>query len=105
MTSLRVGEQICLMQHAERAGQSVLAACAWPSAESANSGVSNTSPPSGSTTFDSSEKSTAPVSGSMLTAWAGTSWTATSMRSEEHTSELQSLMRISYAFLCFKTQI
>src|SRR3546814_2782255 len=23
-------------------------------------------------------------------------------RSEEHTSELQSLMRISYAFLCFK---
>src|SRR3546814_8770035 len=26
------------------------------------------------------------------------------MRSEEHTSELQSLMRISYAVLCLKTQ-
>src|SRR3546814_1737776 len=26
-------------------------------------------------------------------------------RSEEHTSELQSLMRISYAVFCFKTQI
>src|SRR3546814_6018360 len=25
-------------------------------------------------------------------------------RSEEHTSELQSLMRISYAFFCFKTK-
>src|SRR3546814_4250675 len=28
--------------------------------------------------------------------------TATSMRSEEHTSELQSLMRISYAVFCLK---
>src|SRR3546814_10045790 len=27
-----------------------------------------------------------------------------SLRSEEHTSELQSLMRISYAVLCLKTQ-
>src|SRR3546814_7215156 len=26
------------------------------------------------------------------------------LRSEEHTSELQSLMRISYAVLCFKTK-
>src|SRR3546814_9149048 len=26
------------------------------------------------------------------------------MRSDEHTSELQSLMRISYAFFCFKTK-
>src|SRR3546814_7022358 len=30
--------------------------------------------------------------------------TASPARSEEHTSELQSLMRISYALLCFKTK-
>src|SRR3546814_12358676 len=30
------------------------------------------------------------------------SFTATSSRSEEHTSELQSLMRISYAVFCLK---
>src|SRR3546814_9504696 len=30
------------------------------------------------------------------------SWTAGSPRSEEHTSELQSLMRISYAVFCLK---
>src|SRR3546814_7531308 len=29
-------------------------------------------------------------------------WTAPSARSEEHTSELQSLMRISYAVFCLK---
>src|SRR3546814_3556139 len=29
-------------------------------------------------------------------------WTAASTRSEEHTSELQSLMRISYAVFCLK---
>src|SRR3546814_2689278 len=29
---------------------------------------------------------------------------ATRLRSEEHTSELQSLMRISYAVLCLKTK-
>src|SRR3546814_7379484 len=29
-------------------------------------------------------------------------WTATNLRSEEHTSELQSLMRISYAVFCLK---
>src|SRR3546814_946467 len=32
-------------------------------------------------------------------AWHGTDW----QRSEEHTSELQSLMRISYAVFCLKT--
>src|SRR3546814_7977769 len=32
-------------------------------------------------------------------------WTvATALRSEEHTSELQSLMRISYAVFCLKTK-
>src|SRR3546814_3631862 len=44
-------------------------------------------------------------------AWPSTSWPATatttprttpSCRSEEHTSELQSLMRISYAVFCLK---
>src|SRR3546814_9946609 len=34
-----------------------------------------------------------------LTAWSGA---ASSSRSEEHTSELQSLMRISYAVFCLK---
>src|SRR3546814_7959360 len=32
-------------------------------------------------------------------------WTFTSRRSEEHTSELQSLMRISYAVFCLKKKI
>src|SRR3546814_2022187 len=31
-------------------------------------------------------------------------WWATNSRSEEHTSELQSLMRISYAVFCLKTK-
>src|SRR3546814_4419863 len=31
-----------------------------------------------------------------------TAWTQTDDRSEEHTSELQSLMRISYAVFCLK---
>src|SRR3546814_6308618 len=31
-----------------------------------------------------------------------TSWRALASRSEEHTSELQSLMRISYAVFCLK---
>src|SRR3546814_632817 len=34
--------------------------------------------------------------------WAG--WSPSGMRSEEHTSELQSLMRISYAVFCLKKQ-
>src|SRR3546814_4861067 len=33
---------------------------------------------------------------------AGAGWTWTRHRSEEHTSELQSLMRISYAVFCLK---
>src|SRR3546814_3728329 len=32
----------------------------------------------------------------------GQSWKAEELRSEEHTSELQSLMRISYAVFCLK---
>src|SRR3546814_7224928 len=32
----------------------------------------------------------------------GLAWSAQERRSEEHTSELQSLMRISYAVLCLK---
>src|SRR3546814_1812185 len=33
---------------------------------------------------------------------SGPTWTISSKRSEEHTSELQSLMRISYAVFCLK---
>src|SRR3546814_4664539 len=37
--------------------------------------------------------------------WKGGAWRApASFRSEEHTSELQSLMRISYAVFCLKKQ-
>src|SRR3546814_5464893 len=32
-------------------------------------------------------------------------WTVAAIRSEEHTSELQSLMRISYAVFCLKKKI
>src|SRR3546814_8476684 len=35
--------------------------------------------------------------------WAHQHYTQDMIRSEEHTSELQSLMRISYAVLCLKT--
>src|SRR3546814_10070674 len=34
--------------------------------------------------------------------YTGQAWTAFGMRSEEHTSELQSLMRTSYAVFCLK---
>src|SRR3546814_3624753 len=34
--------------------------------------------------------------------WGGSSYTPLPLRSEEHTSELQSLMRISYAVFCLK---
>src|SRR3546814_8227188 len=35
-------------------------------------------------------------------AYAGLEWKTTTSRSDEHTSELQSLMRISYAVFCLK---
>src|SRR3546814_4749456 len=35
-------------------------------------------------------------------SWAGTDGEVIGFRSEEHTSELQSLMRISYAVFCLK---
>src|SRR3546814_7290488 len=38
-------------------------------------------------------------------AWCSSCMTMSSSRSEEHTSELQSLMRISYAVFCLKTKI
>src|SRR3546814_7518800 len=37
-----------------------------------------------------------------FTLWIAMARRKSMMRSEEHTSELQSLMRISYAFLCLK---
>src|SRR3546814_2116506 len=44
---------------------------------------------------------TATAGGATMTATAGT---GTAVRSEEHTSELQSLMRISYAVFCLKNK-
>src|SRR3546814_3860489 len=43
--------------------------------------------------------------GSTLSDWADTGGEAIEWRSEEHTSELQSLMRISYAVFCLKKKI
>src|SRR3546814_3231144 len=43
-----------------------------------------------------------PCSVAMLSGWNWTPWIGSSTRSEEHTSELQSLMRISYAVFCLK---
>src|SRR3546814_6454110 len=45
-------------------------------------------------------KTTAPFAPSWTPSQAG----STANRSEEHTSELQSLMRISYAVFCLKTK-
>src|SRR3546814_10742793 len=38
----------------------------------------------------------------LFAPWLSGPYTSTDMRSEEHTSELQSLMRISYAVFCLK---
>src|SRR3546814_5509259 len=43
-----------------------------------------------------------PSSSSSATVWATSRSKCPSTRSEEHTSELQSLMRISYAVFCLK---
>src|SRR3546814_10671436 len=51
-----------------------------------------------------------PIGGPTSSTWAcsisirpsPTRWARTSTRSEEHTSELQSLMRLSYAVFCLK---
>src|SRR3546814_2386935 len=40
----------------------------------------------------------------LIAAWCGQA-AGTAIRSEEHTSELQSLMRISYAVFCLKKKI
>src|SRR3546814_9036075 len=62
---------------------------------------------------DSPRKMSAPFNASsrvladVLAAWADFHWSIPSgrpWRSEEHTSELQSLMRISYAVFCLKKQ-
>src|SRR3546814_6499347 len=42
------------------------------------------------------------AAGDRLSIMAGSGVRATNLRSEEHTSELQSLMRISYAVFCLK---
>src|SRR3546814_3052689 len=47
------------------------------------------------------------TSAGVLKRWDGTAWIGDGpdKRSEEHTSELQSLMRISYAVFCLKKKI
>src|SRR3546814_3934834 len=67
------------------------------------------SPTSGRPTRKSPTRSPAPStatcsSRATLTSTKGTSIGRRSRRSEEHTSELQSLMRISYAVFCLKTK-
>src|SRR3546814_9048054 len=43
-----------------------------------------------------------PAAGRNAVAWRWPHWRRNGARSEEHTSELQSLMRISYAVFCLK---
>src|SRR3546814_4046297 len=42
------------------------------------------------------------MGGAIAASLLNDGWTTLALRSEEHTSELQSLMRISYAVFCFK---
>src|SRR3546814_4747660 len=63
----------------------------------------------GECTTPAFEKASATSSGSSTGSWSSGTGTAphfsqwiTGIRSEEHTSELQSLMRISYAVFCLK---
>src|SRR3546814_1646346 len=54
------------------------------------------------TTFSAGTKPTPPP---LASGTSGKRLSALSSRSEEHTSELQSLMRISYAVFCLKKKI
>src|SRR3546814_5897119 len=45
-----------------------------------------------------------PIGAVFMWALFAIGWAIVLMRSEEHTSELQSLMRISYAVFCLKTK-
>src|SRR3546814_1402001 len=51
---------------------------------------------------ESQARRTARAAGIMLRAWHGCFFEFRNTRSEEHTSELQSLMRNSYAVFCLK---
>src|SRR3546814_10359554 len=76
--------------------------CCWVS--SGNMRRKNGSLPNGltRTTCRVRTLTTAGVTFSSIGASEGSGWPATVVRSEEHTSELQSLMRISYAVFCLK---
>src|SRR3546814_5262320 len=54
------------------------------------------------TSIDCSRKSAVPGRASRAVSARSKAATASAFRSEEHTSELQSLMRISYAVFCLK---
>src|SRR3546814_1355861 len=62
------------------------------------------SAPPGATTPSFPPSSTASTSNPATWSWS-TAARPTTVRSEEHTSELQSLMRISYAVFCLKKKI
>src|SRR3546814_5345099 len=51
------------------------------------------------------EKSSAPIIGAGIACQPASPPRSPAIRSEEHTSELQSLMRISYAVFCLKKKI
>src|SRR3546814_5368589 len=60
--------------------------------------------PSSGSFFRSDHFNFAKVGVPALYAGGGVDFVDTSQRSDEHTSELQSLMRISYAIFCLKQQ-
>src|SRR3546814_6750323 len=55
--------------------------------------------------LDAGETEQLDITTSIDTAWQGMELGSPRLRSEEHTSELQSLMRISYAVFCLKNKI
>src|SRR3546814_1515405 len=65
----------------------------------------NRPPPPGTISYRSAPSAPRPAPMPPRSRSAGTSPRPASCRSEEHTSELQSLMRISYAVFCLKKKI
>src|SRR3546814_9016338 len=90
-------------------GALILATCGSDSDEDAAADTDAEAPAGEATGDAAAEGDCAPLEsmenvtlGSSSTLSIGTSIQAQGNRSEEHTSELQSLMRISYAVLCLK---
>src|SRR3546814_5600303 len=86
-----------------------LADNAWPGWRSLSDalGLGGVAVPEGAGGFGGGMRDIALVMGELAPAHAGADWLSHAvaswlLRSEEHTSELQSLMRISYAVFCLK---